>query len=309
MARYRTKNWAQYNQSLINRGSLTLWISKETLKKWTPERDPKHFGRPYLYSDDLITAALITKGVFRLTYRSLQGFLESVMGLANCSLPIPSYSQICKRSQRLKISSKFSRKRPRHLVFDASGLKVYGEGEWHVKKHGASKRRRWVKIHVGICPDTHEIILAEVTDNSVHDTAPFASMIKRSPKGVKHVYGDGAYDTRNCYAALCKRGIEPHIPPRENAVEHPDEEIFQKRNEAMQIIRALGNDEVARALWRKLTGYSKRSLVETCFSRLKGLFGERLSSRDPVRQRNEILLRCIALNKMTRQGMPISYVV
>ncbi len=257
----------------------------------------------------MIEAALITKSVFRLTYRSLQGFLESIVELANCKLPIPSYSQICKRCKRLNISSKLSRREPKHLVFDSSGLKIYGEGEWHVKKHGASKRRRWVKIHVGICPETHEIILAEITKDTAHDSKPFPSMIKRAPKRVKHVYGDGAYDTRSCYAALHRRGIDPHIPPRKNATIHANEQALMSRNEAIAIIAALGDDDVARSIWRKLTGYSKRSLVETCFSRLKGLFGERLSSRDPARQRNEILLRCLALNKMTREGMPISQVI
>lgn len=272
MARYRTKNWAEYNQSLINRGSLTLWISEKTLSSWTPNRDPQHFGRPFLYSEDLIRAALIAKSVFRLTCRALQGFLQSIMQLSNQSLPIPSYSQLCKRSRRLKLPSKLSRKRPQHLVFDSSGLKVYGEGGWHVKKHGTSKRRRWLKIHVGICPEAHEILLAEITSDAAHDSRPFPSMIERAPKGVKHVYGDGAYDTRGCYAALRRKAIDPHIPPRQNAVVHAEDGSLLKRNDAIRIIAALGNDDIARSIWRKLTGYSKRSLVETCFSRLKGLF-------------------------------------
>jgi Transposase DDE domain len=290
-------------------GNNALWISQETLSSWTPEKDPEHFGRPFLYSEDLIKAALITKSVFRLTYRALQGFLTSVMELANQKLPIPSYSQMCKRSRRLKLPSKLPRKRPQHLVFDSSGLKVYGEGEWHVKKHGMNKRRRWLKVHVGICPETHEIILAETTNDATHDSSPFPSMIERAPKGVKHVYGDGAYDTRGCYAALRQKAINSHIPPRQNAILHASDQDFESRNEAICIIAALGGDDLARSIWKKLTGYGRRSLAETCFSRLKGLFGERLSSRDPARQRNEILLRCLALNEMTRQGMPRSYAI
>jgi hypothetical protein len=38
-------------------------------------------------------------------------------------------------------------KRPRgeiaHLVIDSTGLKVFGEGEWKVKKHGKERRRIW----------------------------------------------------------------------------------------------------------------------------------------------------------------------
>ncbi len=29
--RYKTTNWKQYNQALINRGSLTFWIDEKTI--------------------------------------------------------------------------------------------------------------------------------------------------------------------------------------------------------------------------------------------------------------------------------------
>ena len=32
-------------------------------------------------------------------------------------------------------------KGPLHLLVDSTGIKVEGEGEWHSRKHGASKRR------------------------------------------------------------------------------------------------------------------------------------------------------------------------
>jgi hypothetical protein len=32
-------------------------------------------------------------------------------------------------------------------------------------------------------------------------------------------------------------------------------------------------------LWKKLTRYGRRSLVETCFSRLKSRFGSRIQSK------------------------------
>lgn len=44
-----------------------------------------------------------------------------------------------------------------------AGLKVFGEGEWKVKKHGAEKRRTWRKLHLAIDVDTHEAISAEVS--------------------------------------------------------------------------------------------------------------------------------------------------
>ncbi len=39
---------------------------------------------------------------------------------------------------------------PLHLLFDSTGIKVEGEGEWNARKHGGTKRRVWRKIHIGI---------------------------------------------------------------------------------------------------------------------------------------------------------------
>lgn len=43
----------------------------------------------------------------------------------------------------------------RHIAIDSTGLKVFGEGEWKVRKHGYEKRRTWRKIHLAVDIDTH----------------------------------------------------------------------------------------------------------------------------------------------------------
>ncbi len=55
------------------------------------------------------------------------------------------------------------------LVIDSTGLKVLGEGEWKVRKHGAEKRRVWRKLHLAVGPVTHDIVAAEVSLENVHD--------------------------------------------------------------------------------------------------------------------------------------------
>ncbi len=32
--RYRTRNWEEYNQSLVIRGSITFWFDEEAIQKW-----------------------------------------------------------------------------------------------------------------------------------------------------------------------------------------------------------------------------------------------------------------------------------
>ncbi len=38
------------------------------------------------------------------------------------------------------------------LVIDSISLKVFGEGNWKVRKHSAEKRRFWRKLHLAVDP-------------------------------------------------------------------------------------------------------------------------------------------------------------
>ncbi|MCP5468952.1 MAG: transposase [Chlamydiales bacterium] len=72
----------------------------------------------------MITMLMMTKIHHRLAYRTLQGFTESLIALSSESYPVPTYSLICKRAQKLKLP-KLSFKRPSVIAIDASGVKVY----------------------------------------------------------------------------------------------------------------------------------------------------------------------------------------
>lgn len=70
------------------------------------------------------------------------------------------------------------------------------------------------------------------------------------------------------------------------------------RNEAVQACLRLG-----RRLWKKWSGYHRRSLEETkmhCFKRL----GERVMARTFARQVAELHVRVALLNRFTQLGRP-----
>jgi hypothetical protein len=306
-AKHRIHNWKHYNRSLIQRGSITVWFSEDTIKEWHAAPMGKR-GRPTIYSDNAILTALLIRFVFHLPLRALEGFLSSLVSVMSLCLCIPSYSQICRRAQLLgRDMKRLTKRRITDLVIDSTGLKVYGEGEWKVRQHGYSKRRTWRKLHLAICPDSNEILFVKLTDNKISDHKVYPQFLKQAPKTVKRTYGDGAYDKSVCFQANFNHGSFPIIPPqrkaryRTNAPEH-----FQERNKALLEIRGLGGDEEARKLWKKLKGYHRRSLVETGMYRFKTLFGSGLKSRSMQGQQSEAYVKSRALNIMTDLGMPQS---
>ena len=78
--KYRIRNWRQYNQSLINRGSITFWFNEDAIGKWHTVHRTGKKGRPDTYSDDAIRCGLMIRAVFRTALRTLQGCLWVVPG-------------------------------------------------------------------------------------------------------------------------------------------------------------------------------------------------------------------------------------
>ena len=75
----------------------------------------------------------------------------------------------------------------------------------------------------------------------------------------------------------------------------------EPRDELILQQHLLGED------WAFNTGYSRRSLVECAFSRLKRIFGGRLRSRNFENQTKDLLTKIFVLNEFTRLGMPTSF--
>ena len=76
---YRVKNWATYDQALVQRGRLTVWLSEEAMDGWR-YAGPAQRGAQFLYSDLAIETALIFRKLFRLPLRQTEGFVQSLLG-------------------------------------------------------------------------------------------------------------------------------------------------------------------------------------------------------------------------------------
>ena len=182
--KYRVTNWPEYNAALQRRGDLTIWFTEEAQAAWLAEKTGRRGGQP-VYSDLAIETALTIRLVFKQALRQTVGLLRSLTGLLELDdLPVPDYSTLSRRGQRLKVSLKVKREanQPLHILVDSSGLKIYGEGEWLQEKHGAKSRRRWRKLHIALDAETHQMMAIELTTDEVGDpTVPFL-ICSRKPK-------------------------------------------------------------------------------------------------------------------------------
>ena len=301
-ARHRIRDWAHYNKALVQRGSLTLWIDSRATDTWIDHSWAHRRGRRRTYTDAAILCALLLREVYHLPLRSTQGLVLSVLRLMRVGLPVMHYSTLCRRARSLELSLA-ARQHIRHLVIDSTGLKVYGEGEWKVRIHGADKRRTWRKLHISMDASTQQITSAIVTDKDELDRTVLPVLLKHTQAKIERVGADGAYDFEQCYRAIKGRAATPLIPPRSDAVVR-GKSPFEQRDENVREIKKRG-----RTKWKKQSGYHKRSLVECAFFRLKTIFSDKLKSRTMERQKIEATLRCLALNRMTELGMPQSYAI
>jgi hypothetical protein len=299
---YRLRNWQHYNKALVRRGSLSLWIDERSINTWLNTDSPARRGRRRIYADVAIYCALTLREVYHLPLRATQGLVCSVMHLLKIDLLVPDYSTLSRRARHLQVQlSVQARHEPLHLIVDSTGLKLYGEGEWKVRLHGWAKHRTWRKLHIGIDARSQQVTAAVLTNKDLVDPRVLPKLLKQIEVPVERVYADGAYDSRECYRSLHKRGARAIIPPRKGST-FWKEEYLEERNNNLRGVRQFGIKG-----WKKEAGYHRRSLVETAIFRLKTLFAEKLKSREVQRQTTEVMIRCRALNRMTQLGMPQSY--
>ena len=245
---------------------------------------------------------LVLKSVYHLPQRATYGLVCSLMQLMKLDLPVPHPTILSRRASTLEVTLPRQKiNQPLHVLVDASGLKVYGEGEWKVRQHGYSKRRTWRKLHLAIDARSGEILAAVATTNDLGDKRVLRDLLDQVEEKITLVTADGGYDYATCYEEIAKRKARAVIPPRRTAKMNPQDERFRARDRNLREIRKMG-----RKKWKKKSKYHRRSLVETGFCRIKTIFGEKLSARRFESQATEMFVRCAALNRMTQLGMPKS---
>jgi len=302
--KYKTTNWSAYNDALKQRGSLTVWFDPDM--SWRAPPTGKR-GRQPSFSDAAIQACLTMKVLFGMPLRQTTGFVQSLLKLVGLDWVVPDFSTLCRRQRTLNVAIPYrGGAGPLNLLIDSTGIKAEGEGEWNARKHGGSKRRIWRKIHIGIDEETLEIRAVEVTGSNIGDAPILPELLDQIAvdEQIGSVTADGAYDTRKCHEAIAARGAAAVIPPRKNAKPwSPTSPGAIARNEALRTSKYLG-----RAIWRRWSGYHRRSRAESKMNCIK-LLGQSLMARDFDRQVAELQVRIAVLNGYTALGIPVTVAV
>ena len=310
-------------------------------------------GRQPVYSDAAIQTCLQTclkmKVPFGLALRQTTGFVESLsrlMGLdwASTGLGLGCArlrATLCRRQRTLKVDIPYrGSPGPLHLLVDSTGIKVEGEGEWSeadqttvwgtVFPPNAQARGVQTPRLAQDPPGDRRADLGDPGGRVHHQRhrqrAHAARAARPDParsgdrqRHVASVTADGAFDTRKCHDAIAGRGAHAVIAPRKNAKPwKPDTAGAVARNEALRASKRLG-----RTIWRRWSGYHRRSRAETKMHCVKllgvkllgvkllgvKLLGQRPTSRDFHRQVAELQVRVAVLNSFTAIGTPVTEAV
>ena len=279
-----------------------LWLEERVYRHWRDVSQRDNIVGEKRYPDMVIEFCLTIKQVYDLALRQCTGFIRSIFALMGLSeLTVPDYSTLSRRASALQV--KVSHRplgQKLHIAVDSTGLKVFGEGEWKVRKHGVSKRRTWRKLHLSVDVESQEIMSCALTENSVDDAAMTEPLLSEVEGRVEKFYGDGAYDKKKARRVAAKMGAKVLVPPPRNAVKRGDDlpEVVE-RNQAIDRIEQIG-----RKAWKQEVGYHKRSLSETAMYRYKMTIGNTLAARKIENQATEVRIGCHILNVWQGGGMP-----
>jgi hypothetical protein len=295
-----TRDWSKYNAALVNRGCLTIFVSKDFAREWYVNYDantPRKRGGQPKYTEKAITALLSLRFVFKQPLRSMEGFAKSLVSMMKLDIEVPDYSTLSLKINDMNIRLPLlTKSNAGHVVsLDSTGLKIHGQGEWNRKKHKQKDRREWVKMHLAIDNESMQILAVESTADDVHDCEVFDTLIDSIPNQIDKALADGAYGTVGAYKKCNKRNIELVALPKSSDVvyEKATDQHLLDRNKQVAYFQENGI-----YAWANKNDYWQRNRAETTMSRYVTTFTDRLASRNLQSQKNEITLKCHILNAL-----------
>ncbi len=235
--KYRGRKGREYEAALVRRGDISIWLHPNAIRAGTP-RPLGVRGRPRQTSELAVDTALTLRLVFGLPWRQTEGLLRSLLLLMRLPLPPPDHTTLSRRARSSAVRADSRASDSIHLVVDATGLKVFGQGEWATWKHGARSGPGWKKLHLGVDRDG-SIIAADVTGAYVPDGVVVPGLLAQLGSPLLSFTADGAYDGRRVYEAVLSAGHAPRIvvPPSRTGCGSGEARVSQRDAAVLAIQR------------------------------------------------------------------------
>lgn len=291
------RNWKEYNDRLVKRGEITLYVEPAVLNQETELKvlNRRKIGRPYSYGTGLVFASFALKCFLRLAYRQTAGLVKDItkrVGLKR----VPNFRTIWDRITAMKkedIRFNITPLKPGEKVeiaIDSTGLKRVNDGEYRSIKYG--KRKGWIKMHLSVNVKTGEALTEITTTEKIGDNSEFKKLTTPIGDSLFQIDADGAYDSNENFEWCQKKKVVCAIPVRINARRRCNGERrkavidqFHLRTglESHAHVRYQKDTEKRRRRWqkkwKKKVGYGSRWMVEGAYGKFKGMFGEYLFSK------------------------------
>ena len=174
---------------------------------------------------------------------------------------------------------------------DASGFSTRRYRKWFDFK--GKKPKDFVKLHVVIGVESNIIISSRITDTSVGDSTCFEGLIKDvNDMGFKieRVCADAGYLSLKNSEIVGAYGGKPFIKLKKNTSSHIKGSKYHAEHWRNMVMMGKFHPEEFKK------GYSVRNNVESTFSAIKSKFLDTLYSKNPIAQKNELLLRILCHN-------------
>ncbi|MDG6923121.1 MAG: IS5 family transposase [Nitrososphaerota archaeon] len=272
MVTKRKRDWKKYNEELVRRGELLF--DPDFLSGWRKELESSNEGKEgarYRYPNCLMSI-LTAIHVYLLPYRQLEGFVRVFAEHVEAMEGRPYYSTIWWRVARVKvdIDPSVDRTKDVTIAVDSTGIKVSNRGEWMRQKWAV--KRGFVKFHLAVDVKTGKILSMEVTKEDVPDGRMLEPLVQgaASRADVRHMIGDGAYDSRANFRYLDDSGIESVVTVRKNS----SLKAMGCMPGKLSVVEQLGNYD----RWKRRHSYGSRWRVESAISSFKAAFGEHVTS-------------------------------
>jgi hypothetical protein len=126
MARYRVRNWPEYDRGLVRRGDIRVWLSEVAIAGWRAAGRMTPGGQRR-FSNLAIETTLMLGAAIRSPLRQTEGLVRSLIDLMKLDLAVPDHTTLARRLRTVDVQHRrWPRGGPIDIVIDSTGLKFFG---------------------------------------------------------------------------------------------------------------------------------------------------------------------------------------